>query len=232
MRLACDESFAARDGSNTRRHDDRAHSPFGALAWIGLATALAVAPGPDAILVASHAARGGFARGLLANLGIQAGGVWYACLFGFGVLNVLAMVPALFAAIKIAGAAYLAWIGFGFLRSAAKRASRNDDGGAAPTLSQPFLQGLLTNILNPKVALFYLAALSQFVASGPTAPLAGALLIAIHYLIGALWLSLVAYGASKAGAFTWSRAIVRAIEGLIGAFFLAVAARLAASSTQ
>ena len=94
------------------------------------------------------------------------------------------------------------------------------------SLRGSFLQGFLTNALNPKVALFYLAALPQF-ASGPEAPLMGALLIGIHGMFGATWLSIVAFAASRARAITWNAALVRWLDGAIGVFFLGVAGRLA-----
>ncbi len=121
------------------------------LASTALATAVAITPGPDTILVATHAARGGWRAGLLANLGIQAGGLWYAALFGFGRLSVLVAAPALFLAVKIIGALYLAWLGFGMLLRALRPPVTS---AAAPTgpalLANPFLQGFITNVLNPQ----------------------------------------------------------------------------------
>ena len=74
-----------------------------------MALAVTLSPGPDTLLVASHAARGGLRAGLAAVSGIVAGGVYYALLIGFGALNFLVAVPALFITVKIVGALYLAW---------------------------------------------------------------------------------------------------------------------------
>jgi threonine/homoserine/homoserine lactone efflux protein len=200
--------------------------PGALLAWSALALAVTLSPGPDTILVASHGARGGFRAGLAAVGGIQAGMVWYAALFGLGLLRLLAAVPALFLAVKIAGAIYLAWLGAQLIWRAVTHKQSAQDPAHAPTLSKPFRQAFLTNILNPKVALFYLAALPQF-ASGPDAPLVGALLIGVHGIFGALWLSFVAFAASRARTITWNRTFVRWLEGAIGAFFVSVAGRLA-----
>ena len=90
-----------------------------------------------------------------------------------------------------------------------------------------FRQALLTNVLNPKVALFYLAALPQFAGNGADAPLVGALLIAIHHALGGAWLSFIAFAASRARSIVWNRTFVRWLEGAIGAFFMGVAGRLA-----
>ncbi len=204
--------------------------PAALLAWSALALAVTLSPGADTLLVASHAARGGVRSGLTAVAGIQCGAASYAVLFGFGALSVLAATPVMFAVVKIAGAIYLAFLGMQFLWGAFTR--KEVAQAEAPKLTvngsllQPLLQGFLSNILNPKVALFYLAALPQF-ASGPQAPLIGAMLIAIHALFGAVWLSIVASAASQARAITWNITLVRWLEGAIGAFFLGVAGRLA-----
>jgi len=191
-----------------------------------MALAVTLSPGPDTLLVASHGARGGLRAGLAAVSGIVAGGVYYALLIGFGALNLLVAVPALFVTVKIAGALYLAWLGAGMIWRAWRG---RDEAEAKPVrLEQPFLQGFLTNALNPKVAIFYLAALPQF-ASGPSAPMVGVLLIAIHYAMGAVWLSCVALAASRARRIALKSTFVRWLEGAVGVFFVGVAGRLALS---
>jgi len=199
------------------------------LAWSALALAVTLSPGPDTLLVASHGARGGLRAGLAAVSGIVVGGVYYASLIGVGALNVLVAVPALFLAVKIAGALYLAWLGAQLIW----RAWRGQEEAAAKPvrLEQPFMQGFLTNALNPKIAIFYLAALPQF-ASGPNAPMIGVLLIAIHYVMGAVWLSGVAYAASRARRIALKSTFVRWLEGATGVFFVGVAGRLALTSVR
>ena len=191
-----------------------------------MALAVTLSPGPDTLLVASHGARRGLRAGLAAVSGIVAGGVYYALLIGFGALNLLVAVPALFVTVKIAGALYLAWLGAGMIWRAWRG---RDEAEAKPVrLEQSFLQGFLTNALNPKVAIFYLAALPQF-ASGPSAPMVGVLLIAIHYAMGAVWLSCVALAASRARRIALKSTFVRWLEGAVGVFFVGVAGRLALS---
>lgn len=201
------------------------------LAWSALALAVTLSPGPDTLLVASHGARGGVRAGLAAVAGIATGAAAYALLFGFGLLSVLIAVPALFLAVKIAGALYLAWLGANLLWNAFQAKTQiAAPTGAAPVsgLGTPYTQAFLTNILNPKVALFYLAALPQF-ASGTDAPLVGALLIGVHTVFGVTWLSFIAFAASRARTISWNRTFVRWLEGAIGAFFVGVAGRLALS---
>lgn len=194
------------------------------LAWSALALIVTLTPGPDTLLVASHGARGGARAGLAAVLGTIAGGVYYAVLIGFGALNLLIAAPALFMAVKIAGALYLAWLGANMVWRAVR--GREEAEPKPVKLSQPFLQAFLTNTLNPKVALFYLAALPQF-ASGPNAPVIGAMLIGIHYVMGGVWLSFVAFAASRARRIALKSTVVRWLEGAVGVFFVGVAGRLA-----
>ena len=197
------------------------------LAWTALAAAVALSPGPDTLLVAGNSVRRGRAAGLKTVAGVVAGGVFYAALCGFGFMSVLVASRPLYLAVKIAGAAYLAVIGAQMLWAAL----RGPAPGAAETRrvvpGAPFRQGLLTNVLNPKVAVFYLAALPQFVGHGLDAPLKGVLLIAIHYAIGGVWLSAIALGAGRAGEAFRTSAAMRWLEGIAGVFLLGVAGRLA-----
>ena len=198
------------------------------LTWSTLALAVTVAPGPDTLLVASHAASRGFRAGLAVVAGIQLGAVWYACLFGLGLLRVLVAIPPLFLAVKILGALYLAWLGGQMIWKAVHRDERRaEETEDAVTLGRPLRQGFLSNALNPQVAVFYLAALPQFAGTGNDAPAIGALLIAIHSVIGVTWLSLIAFAASRARGLGLKGTIARWLEGATGAFFVGVAGRLA-----
>jgi threonine/homoserine/homoserine lactone efflux protein len=82
-------------------------------------------------------------------------------------------------------------------------------------------------LLNPKVALFYLAVLPQFTGTGTDAPLRGVLLIAIHYALNLPWLALVALGGARAGRAIRNGPLMRWIEGLLGTLFIGLAGRLA-----
>ncbi|MDP9421695.1 MAG: LysE family translocator [Pseudomonadota bacterium] len=197
------------------------------LAWSALALAVSVTPGPDTLLVMGHSARGGVRAGLAAIAGIVTGGLWYMLLLGLGLLSLLNASPTVFLIVKTVGAVYLAWLGAKLIVGAVKRSPQAAPGAAR--LGAPYRQGLLTNALNPKVALFYLAALPQFVGTGPQAPLLGMLLIGIHYLIGGAWLSVVALGAASTGAVIRESNLMRWIEGVLGAVFIGLAGKLALS---
>ncbi|MGH6787412.1 MAG: LysE family translocator [Novosphingobium sp.] len=196
------------------------------LAWAGLALAATISPGPDTLLVLGHSARGGRRAGLLAVAGVITGGLWYILLCGFGALSVLTSSPTLFAIVKFAGAAYLAWLGFGLLRGAL-RPSAGEKTQQISLADHPFRQGLLTNALNPKLALFYLAVLPQFTGNSAQAPLIGMALIAIHFAMGAIWLSALAIATGRARHWVGGTGAKRWLEGALGAGFIALGGKLA-----
>jgi len=195
------------------------------LTWTLLSIGLVLTPGPDTLIVAGQSARGGVRAGLSATAGIALGGLWYMALCGFGFLSVLTAFPALFMVVKIAGAIYIAWLGFRMLTGALK--SKPADHAVAPALGRPFRQGFFSTALNPKVALFFLAILPQFVGTGPDAPVRGMLLIAIPYLLGSLWLATLTLVIARAGRVARASSVMRWFEGVLGAAFLGLAGRLA-----
>jgi threonine/homoserine/homoserine lactone efflux protein len=129
--------------------------------WFMAATlALNLSPGPDVLYVLANSARHGARGGILASLGISLGIVFHTCLAAFGVAALLLTHRWAFDALRVAGALYLIWLGVGALRSVAQSKSTGES-SAAP--GQILRKGFITNVLNPKVALFFLAFLPQFV---------------------------------------------------------------------
>ena len=130
-------------------------------------------PGVDFLLTVTRTVQGGARAGLAAALGIGAGCVLHALAAAFGLAALLAVQPAAFIALQWAGAAWLAWLGLGLLRRAWRgapeaAAAAGAARGPAQALWAEFRTGLLTNVLNPKVALFFLAFVPQFI--DPDAP--------------------------------------------------------------
>lgn len=122
---------------------------------------LNITPGADMLYVAGHAAAGGRRSGLLAALGIGAGCLFHVALATVGLSALLASSQLAFNIVKWAGAAYLVWMGVGLLRARADTAAPDSVPGHGRGV---FWRGALTNALNPKVALFFLAFLPQFIS--------------------------------------------------------------------
>ena len=129
------------------------------------AIALNLTPGPDMTFVLAQSAGRGTRAGLAAAFGIAAGSLIHLTLAVLGLAALLAVWPLAFDIVRYAGAAYLVWIAVGMIRHPPHLAAGDADGCRAIA----FRQGALTNITNPKVALFFIAFLPQFVTPG-TAP--------------------------------------------------------------
>ena len=130
-------------------------------------------PGVDMMLTLTRTLRYGVRGGLAAALGVMTGCVVHALAAALGLAALIAASTAAFSAIKWAGAAYLVWLAFGMLKSAwaGESAAALPQLAESPGLVALFRQGVLTNVLNPKIALFFLALLPQFIdadASGKT----------------------------------------------------------------
>jgi threonine/homoserine/homoserine lactone efflux protein len=197
-------------------------------ATFALAAALLVlTPGPDMAYVATRTLTSGRAGGFAAVAGIQAGTFVHVALAILGVSAILRVSPVAFVVMKLAGAAYLVWIAVRMWRD---RGALAAPGGAPPAgPRRAFVEGALTNMLNPKVALFYLALLPQFVAPGRGG--AAAQMLVLHFtFIGvalAFWAVFIPLTARAGAMLRASAAVATVLRRLAALFFVAVAVRLA-----
>ena len=134
------------------------------------ALAMNAAPGPSNLYVLSRSLAQGTAGGLVSALGLALGSLFHVALAVAGLAALLSYAPTLYDAIRLAGAAYLIYLGIKTLR--APGASMPANGGARRSLARVLFDAALVEMLNPKTALFFLAFLPQFVepAAGPAAP--------------------------------------------------------------
>jgi threonine/homoserine/homoserine lactone efflux protein len=123
-------------------------------------------PGPDMLFVIGSSAARGRRAGVLAALGVGAGCMVHIAMAAVGLSALLAASATAFTLVKWVGAAYLVWVGVTMLRSPASRGQTALGAAVVPRSSRVFWQGALTNALNPKVALFFLAFLPQFIEPG------------------------------------------------------------------
>jgi threonine/homoserine/homoserine lactone efflux protein len=191
---------------------------------------LNVTPGPDTLYIIGRSSTGGWRAGAIAALGIGAGTLVHICAAALGLSAVLAASATAFAAVKFMGAAYLLYVGISLIRSAG--AAKSDSLPVVPrttTARGIFIQGFLTNVLNPKVALFFLAFLPQFVESAASSkPLAFLFLGAIFDVNGTLWNLAVAWSAARLSAtLAPSAAFKRWFNRCVGAVFVCIGIRLA-----
>lgn len=204
------------------------------------ATAVAVlnaTPGVDFLLTVSRTLQGGLRTGVAAALGISAGCVLHALAAAFGLAALLGLYPGAMQAVQLLGAAYLAWLGIGLLRQGLRRAEALDAAATLPrteprTWCTDFRTGLLTNLLNPKVALFFLAFLPQFVPTASPSPTASFLLLGAWFVLqGTLFLLLLALVSARLRRVRASPAALRVLRLSGGALFLGLALRLGGART-
>lgn len=183
---------------------------------------LNLAPGPDSLLIITRSAAQGWRVGSVAALGISSGVCFHILAAALGLASLLATSSAAFAFVKYVGAAYLLVIGITMLLS-----QRLEPVEAAPSvvtiplslpLRQVFIQGFLTTVLNPKVALFFLAFVPHFIdPNAPNPPLAFLLLGSIFVFTSTLWGQFLALAAGVVSTRLRTRAsLARGINRIVG----------------
>ena len=194
-------------------------------------------PGVDLLLAVSRTLQAGPRAGAAAALGINAGCVVHALAAAFGLAALLALWGQALQLLQWAGAAYLLWLALGMARAA----WRGTPADAAATGSAPaprswredFRTGLLTNVLNPKVALFFLAFLPQFVPADSAHPTLALLLLGAWFVLqSTLFLLGVVALAAQARRLQPKPALARTFNACGAALFAALAARLAFGGTR
>jgi threonine/homoserine/homoserine lactone efflux protein len=185
-----------------------------------------VVPGADMALVTRQVLVGGQSlarRTIAGNLtGILVHGVALAA----GLSALIVASATAYTTVKLAGAVYLVWLGVQAIRSARRPAPAVDLSGAAPR--RAFLAGLISTVLNPKPALFFLTFLPQFVDPGRGAVLPQTLTLAgIHVVVGLVWLTFYAYLVDRARAALTAPRVKAWLERSTGALLVALGVRVA-----
>ena len=175
-------------------------------------------------LVAKVTLQDGRRSAFFTSLGITAGLPVHATASALGLSVILSTSAEAFTVVKIAGAVYLGYLGIQTLRHAGA-AIRPGHAARSRTARAAFLQGFLNNVLNPKVALFYVTFLPQFINPGDNVLLRSLLLAGIHVALGVVWLATYAFAIDRLGrilegARTW-------LERVTGAALIGLGVRLA-----
>ncbi len=198
--------------------------------WLALTVGLTLLPGADTLVVLRTALRSGARPALITGLGVSSGVLAWALAAAVGLAALVSRWPLLYRGIQWAGAAYLVWLGlrtaFGG-RSLAAVASAPD---VQVPGRQPFATGLLTNALNPKVGVFYLSVLPQFIpaGSGFAASLFwGTGLALIHTVEGMAWFAVLAFGVHRARSVLARTRVIRVVESLVGVTLVGLGLRVA-----
>jgi RhtB (resistance to homoserine/threonine) family protein len=198
-------------------------------AFLGVAAFVLVAPGPDTALVTKNALIHGRRTALATSVGVAAGLLVWTLASALGVAAVVHASATAFTTLKLVGAAYLVWLGIQALRSAGHGAGDGaaPEGGRRVSPRRGFRQGLISNLANPKIAVFFTSLVPQFVGSGRHVLLPSVLLGGLFVAMTVTWLSGYSLVAAKAGDLLTRPRVKAALDRFTGCVLIGFGLRLA-----
>ena len=201
------------------------------LVFLSIAAVLTITPGADMALVTRNVFARGRTSAYCTVAGIVLGCLTYATLSALGLAVVLSRSAAVFNAVKFVGAVYLIYIGAMSLRSAIRKKPESQPAAVDVQSNEPlmrsFTEGLFTNLLNPKVGLFYLTFLPQFIAPGEPVFEKSLSLAGIHAAMGIVWFIIFISLLNAAGGLFSRSSVRRKLEALTGGLLISFGLKLA-----
>jgi len=194
------------------------------IAFVAAAALMTITPGLDTAMVLRTAAVEGHRTAALAALGIVLGCLAWGAAVALGLGVLLAASSLAYTALKWAGATYLAWLG---IKLILQPRSRFDLGAPGGQRGNWLARGFLNNLLNPKIGVFYVSFLPQFVPAHVAAAPFIFLLAAIHAVLGVIWFAALIAATSPIKRWLARQAVVRWIDRITGAVFIGFGLRLA-----
>lgn len=207
------------------------------LAFAGIAFVLTITPGADTMLVIRNVFSNGVKAGLYTTGGICSGLFFHAILSGVGLSVIVVHSATAFQFIKTLGAGYLIYLGIDTIRKSRKSSTGVNESMDDPSLVpksmksknpwRSYTEGMVTNILNPKVAIFYLAFLPQFISPGDPVFTKSVLLAGVHFFMGMAWFSFISVFLERLTSFISGERIRRRLESVGGAILIGFGISLA-----
>jgi threonine/homoserine/homoserine lactone efflux protein len=199
-------------------------------AFLGISVLLVVAPGPDTAITTRNALVGGRRAGLFTILGVSFGLAVWTLATGAGVAALLRASEPAFVALKLLGACYLAVLGLRAIWSALHRVGQSGVGHVEQRTIEPRValrQGALTNLGNPKIAVFFTSFLPQFTPAHHASFLALVVLGLLFCFLGLSWLTIYVFAIARIGDFLRRPRPRRILDGITGAVLVGFGVRLA-----
>lgn len=194
-------------------------------------TLLTITPGVDTMLVIRNTARGGWRDGAMSSLGICSGLFLHATVSAIGISVILLQAAWAFSFLKMAGAIYLVWLGLSSWRKVVKQESfeleKRQTVMGAFLVQRSFREGFLSNILNPKTAIFYMAFLPQFINPEHSALLQSLFLAGLHFIIAMVWQCLLALMVKQLKIWLQRPRVNQVFDGVTGTVMIALGLRVA-----
>ncbi|GAC1446895.1 MAG: LysE family translocator [Pyrinomonadaceae bacterium] len=204
------------------------------IAFAGIAAVLTLTPGADTMLVIRNVVARGKRAGFMTTCGICSGLFVHATLSAVGLSIILVRSATAFQFVKLLGAGYLFFLGAQSLwrawhqrQSAISEVSKKTETKDKRESWQSFLEGVMTNVLNPKVAIFYLAFLPQFISADDPVFGKSVLLAGIHFAEGIIWLSALTVFLGRMRPWLIRPRVQQCLQAISGAVLIAFAMRLA-----
>ena len=201
------------------------------LGFAVVAGLLTIIPGIDTALVLRSAISRGRAYAFAAALGINAGCLVWGVAAAVGASALLAASEAAYRILTLAGAAYMVWLGISLLRTSLR--PHHASAAADPPRASAwhgFVTGLWTNLLNPKIGVFYLATIPQFVPADTSPLVMGVLLAAVHNVLGMAWCTVIILATGFAARWLARDSVAKVTDRITGTVLVAFGAKLALDS--
>ena len=198
--------------------------------FVLVASLLVMSPGLNGVLIAKTVPTSGRTAGFVNVVGFVCAFYLHGALSILGISILLVQSATAFMVVKYLGAAYLAWIGVKALLAAFQgniTAAKTQPSGNPNKLLNAFVEGFLTNALNPKVSMFYLAAFPQFITLGQTSAASAFLLVFLHSLINLIWFGAMVLLLSKLTTLARNGHFQRWLKGITGVVFIGFGVKLA-----
>ncbi|MFE0763601.1 LysE family translocator [Streptomyces smyrnaeus] len=197
------------------------------LTAVGVLAVLTMVPGPDMAVVTKRAVASGWQDGLRTVGGITAGLLVWGVLAVAGLAAVLAASATAYTVVKLAGAGYLVLLGVQALLQSRRNRSQEPAAALTPPRGNPWRTGLVSNVLNPKIAVFYTGLLPTLAPTGLPAHSGMALLVLVHAMLTAVWLGGYVLLLSKARAFFEKPAVRRGMDRATGTVLIGFGLKVA-----
>lgn len=198
-------------------------------------TLLTITPGVDTMLVIRNTARGGWRDGATSSFGICTGLFIHATISAIGISVILLQAAWAFSALKLLGAGYLVWLGISSWRKVIKQEPFTIENGKARIggtflMSRSLREGFLSNVLNPKTAVFYMAFLPQFINPAQSAVLQSLFLAGLHFIIAMIWQCLLALMVKQMKGWLQRPRVSQVFDGVTGTVLIGLGMKVAVDS--